>query len=388
MHWESELSFEQLHGAVELARHGARLDPTRPGNWLVLSHALAKLGKFEEATDCLRDAVALLPESFELRLRLTEILLDQDVFDEALCHVEQALALAPDEPRARRFHLDLLVLTGAHQKLDIANLSASLPDSAHLLNFAAKSLGAAGTLEICESILAGRPGHTLATYLKALSLARLGNAEDACRSISTSNGLIEIRELPAPPSYADGQSFRDVLATEIRQNPTLLPDHKGKAAQQGWQTLLLRRPGAVAVEALLGQIREAVDAYEQRLIDADEGLLLHSPMRARVEPWAMIYGGEGRQASHVHPNGWITGVYYVAAPRTHGANAYKGHLVMGAIGENQTVTPPWGIREIEPVPGRLVLFPSYVPHLTLPSGVAGDRISIAFDIVETASGQA
>jgi hypothetical protein len=61
---------------------------------------------------------------------------------------------------------------------------------------------------------------------------------------------------------------------------------------------------------------------------------------------------------------------------------------MGALGEKQTIAPPWGIREIEPVPGRLVLFPSYVPHLTLPSGVAGDRISIAFDVVETASEQA
>jgi uncharacterized protein (TIGR02466 family) len=388
MQWESELSFEQLHGAVELARHGARLDPNTPGNWLVLSHALAKLGKFEEATGCLRDAVALLPRAFEVRIRLVEILFDQDSFDEALLHVEQALALAPDEARAKRFHLDLLALMGAHQNLDIAKLSAFLTDSAHLLNVAAKSLGSAGTLELCESILAERPGHTCATYLKALSLAQLGAAEEACRIISLTGRLIDIYELPAPPGYSDGASFRHALAEEIRQNPTLVGDHKGKAAHASLQTRSLRQPGAVAVEALLRQIRQAIDAYEQRLIEADEELILHRPRCARVEPWAMVCGGDGRQSSHVHPRGWVTGVYYVSAPRPDGANAYRGPLLIGAAGTKQTVKPPWGTREIEPVPGRLVLFPSYVPHSTLPSGVAGDRISIAFDVVETASGQA
>jgi tetratricopeptide (TPR) repeat protein len=386
MQWENELSFDQLQGAVELARHGTRLDATRPGNWLVLSHALAKLGKFEEAIGCLREAVALLPEAFELRIRLVEILFDQDLFEEALSHVEQALALAPDEPRAKRFHLNLLVLTGAHHTLDVTNLSAFLPDSAHLLNLAAKSLGVPRTLEICESILAEQPGHTYATYRKALSLAQLGAADEACRIISTTGRLIDICELPAPPGYSDGASFRHALADEIRRNPTLAGDHKGKAAQASLQTRSLRQPGALAVEALLRQIRQAVEAYEQRLIDFGDELFLHRPGRARVEPWAMVCGSEGRQNSHVHPRGWVTGVYYVSAPRPDGANAYRGPLVIGAVGSRQTVKPPWGTREIEPVPGRLVLFPSYVPHATLPSGVPGDRISIAFDVAETLGG--
>lgn len=387
MQWENELSFEQLQGAAELARYGTRLDPTRPGNWLVLSHALAKLGKFEEAIGCLREAVALLPEAFELRIRLVEILFDQDLFDEALLHVEHALALAPDEPRAKRFHLNLLALMGAHQHLDIARPSAFLTDSAHLLNMAAKSLGAGGTLELCESILAERPGHTYATYRKALSLAQLGAAEEACRIISTTGRLIDICELPAPPGYSDDASFRHALAEEIRRNPTLAGDHKGKAAHASLQTRSLRQPGAVAVEALLRQIRQAIETYEQRLIDSGDELFLHRPRRARIEPWAMVCGSDGRQNSHVHPRGWVTGVYYVSAPRPDGANAYRGPLVIGAVGSRQTVKPPWGTREIEPVPGRLVLFPSFVPHATLPSGVPGDRISIAFDVAETVGGQ-
>jgi tetratricopeptide (TPR) repeat protein len=387
MQWESDLSFEQLQGALDLASCGTRLRPTTPGNWLVLSHALAKLGKLEEATACLREAVALLPEAFELRVRLVKILFEQDLFDEALPLVEQALVMAPDEPRAKRLHLDLLVLMGARPDLDDASLFAFLSDSAHLLNVKAKSLGAAGTLEMCEAILAKRWGHTYARYLKAISLAQLGGAEAARRIISTTD-LIEIQELPAPPGYSDGPSFRHALADEIRKNPTLAGDHRGKAAQDSLQTRSLRQPGAAAVEALLHQLRQAVDAYEQRLIDAGEDFVSHRPQRARVEPWAMISGSDGRQNSHVHPSGWITGVYYVSAPRPDGANAYRGPLVIGALGAKQPVEPPWGTREIEPVPGRLVLFPSYVPHATEPSGVIGDRISVAFDVVDATSRQA
>jgi len=36
---------------------------------------------------------------------------------------------------------------------------------------------------------------------------------------------------------------------------------------------------------------------------------------------------------------------------------------------------------IEPVPGRLVLFPSYAPHGTEAAGIEGERISIGFDVI-------
>ncbi|MEI9996940.1 MAG: putative 2OG-Fe(II) oxygenase [Rhizomicrobium sp.] len=111
------------------------------------------------------------------------------------------------------------------------------------------------------------------------------------------------------------------------------------ATCDGRQTRQLRQPNAVAVEALI-------------------------------------------VAPHGHPGGWISGVYYVDAPRLPGENAYRGALIVGAIDTKQHgFEPPWGTRAIEPVPGRLVLFPSYVSHATEPTGIDGARISVAFDVV-------
>ena len=39
------------------------------------------------------------------------------------------------------------------------------------------------------------------------------------------------------------------------------------------------------------------------------------------------------------------------------------------------------VREVEPVPGTLVLFPAYFYHRTIPFAADGRRISIAFDVM-------
>jgi hypothetical protein len=70
-------------------------------------------------------------------------------------------------------------------------------------------------------------------------------------------------------------------------------------------------------------------------------------------------------------------VYYVAAAADE-QGVFQGPLLVGDTGE--AFIAPWKTRLVEPRPGRLVLFPSYMPHSTVPSDADGDRISIAFDV--------
>jgi uncharacterized protein (TIGR02466 family) len=386
MDWEPDLGFEHTRVAADLARRGTVAEPSRPGNWLVLSRALINLGDFDGATASLRDAVAAAPQSAELQCRLAEVLLAQDMWEEALPHAEAALQIAPDHPRAMLAYLDLLILLRAYDKLDMPAVAALSDKSPHAMMMHAKALGSAGMLEFCDSLLARNPRHTNARYRKAIALALLGREEEA-RGLVSVERLVETRELPTPAGYPDGDTFRQMLAREICANPTLSGDPRSKATRGGLQTRSLRQPHAVAVEALLGKIREAVDAYLERLAAQGDEFALSRPARARLRAWAVIYGGGGQQTPHVHPQGWITGVYYVSAPRGRGENAYRGPLVLGAdIPIKGLAEPPWATREIEPVPGRLVLFPSHVPHATVPpGGEDGARICVTFDVVDAAA---
>jgi hypothetical protein len=205
----------------------------------------------------------------------------------------------------------------------------------------------------------------------------------AARAAMKAEGHIAIRDLPPPPGFADGARFHAALAREIVENPTLIPDPRRKATEGGMQTMQLRRPGARATEALIAQIRSEVQAHIARLQGIGSDFVRATPETAELVSWAVIYKPEGHQRAHHHADGWLSGVYYVAAPRARGDNRYRGGLRLGAL--DDAGGAPWEVLDIEPVPGRLVLFPSYVPHDTEPTGVDGDRISVAFDITPVAA---
>jgi uncharacterized protein (TIGR02466 family) len=309
--------------------------------------------------------------------------LSQDLFEEALPQAEAAVTLSPDNPDAKRLYAELLASLKQWDKVAVAEdaRTDTLRSNPRLMVMRAKSLGPEGSLEMCTQQLSENPAHTNAKFLKALALAALDRTAEA-KTLVALDRLMEVGDLPFPAGFANADAFRDALQREIRANPTLASDPRGKATQDGLQTRQLRQPGSAAIEALLGEVRKAVDAYVERLDRSHDEFALGRPAKARLNAWAVIYGGNGRQKSHRHPNGWISGVYYVAAPRLAGENAYRGPLIVGTLDPvEHGIAPPWGTREVEPVPGRLVLFPSYFPHATEPTGIDGARISVAFDVV-------
>jgi uncharacterized protein (TIGR02466 family) len=381
MEWVYDLGPKKIRAAAELARRRVADALDLPTSWLALADILTKTGEFEEAAACLREAVGRLPDSAKLLCALAWALMRQDKFEEARAESDAALALAPDDPEIRMSHFELLARTrawdDAGKSLDA--MSGSLPAIGAIIT-QAQRLDPASLLAFCEARLSENPAWTDAKFFKALALAKLGRGEEA-RAIMSLDRHVAICDLPPPAEYGDGEKFRQALAAEICRNPTLGPDPRGKATRDGRQTRHLRQPDAVAIETLIKQIKRAVQNYEQ--LDASDAEFAEGrPKMARLNIWAVVYGKDGRQKAHLHPGGWLSGVYYVAAPRPDGASSYRGPLILGALDpKDHGVDPPWGTVEIEPVPGRLVLFPSYVPHATQPSGVEGARISIAFDVV-------
>ena len=88
------------------------------------------------------------------------------------------------------------------------------------------------------------------------------------------------------------------------------------------------------------------------------------------------------QSPHIHPAGWLSGVYYASVPKSiaDGDPAHSGWLELGTPPSD--LPPPERplIRRFRPEPGLLVLFPSYLYHRTIPFEDDSPRISIAFDI--------
>jgi uncharacterized protein (TIGR02466 family) len=95
--------------------------------------------------------------------------------------------------------------------------------------------------------------------------------------------------------------------------------------------------------------------------------------------WSVRLRRQGHHVNHFHPDGWISSAYYVEVPpEAADLKAQSGWIKFGEPRyEVPGATPE---RFIQPKPGRLVLFPSYMWHGT--NAIYGDapRMSIAFDI--------
>ena len=137
-------------------------------------------------------------------------------------------------------------------------------------------------------------------------------------------------------------------------------------------------PEVAAVRAL---IEEGVRRYIAALPDdAAHPFLNRKASRfAFSGSWSVRLHDGGHHTNHIHPEGWISAVYYVALPAAV-AEGEQGWLKFGEtglrLGARERI-----VRTVRPEPGRLVLFPSYFYHGTIPFADEGHRTTIAFDVV-------
>jgi tetratricopeptide (TPR) repeat protein len=174
----------------------------------------------------------------------------------------------------------------------------------------------------------------------------------------------------------------DVLADTLRKLHTLGGQPLEQSLRGGTQTdgNLFMHVDPVIV-ALREAVRETVAEHVAKFPAHDSSHPLLGPPREPIEfsgAWSVRLHSKGFHANHVHPAGWISSALYVALPPGIGENE-SGILTLGeAKAPNFAVDLP-PIRTIEPKPGRLALFPSYMWHGTRPFG-EGERLTVAFDV--------
>jgi hypothetical protein len=91
----------------------------------------------------------------------------------------------------------------------------------------------------------------------------------------------------------------------------------------------------------------------------------------------------GRQLPHQHPLGFLSAVGYVAVPAglAAGDDPEAGWLEFGPPPPRYRFRRPVPARRVEPRPGRVVVFPAYLYHGTRPVTAAGERVSVAVDVM-------
>lgn len=378
----------------------------------------AKVAKPAAVEALLGKAIAADPDSAELRFRRASLELDRYRFAEAAadlevalrhdagherarlalaacynalgCHAEAIATLAPrDAPEFERARAWLALGQLAEAEGELRRILAADPHDRRSCRHLCKLLRRAGRIDevlaTCEELAARGATHAQLLYVWATALALAGHDERAAALLFDRERIAEL-ELPLPDGFADHASYNAALAEEILGNPYRLSefptaDEANRGSSRVHALFAGRRPELV--QGLLDTLQRLAQAWlPPRYADFDPWAEAR-PSAAHLRAWGLIQRGKAYEDWHLHPGGWLSGVYYIRVPRSVSADGEgPGCIEFG---------PPTALQRLGPGrfptwrhcprEGHLLLAPSHYAHRTIPSGLDEFRISFAFDVV-------
>ncbi len=243
-------------------------------------------------------------------------------------------------------------------------------------------------LLLAEGFLAEHPGERLVVAALAQALLNAGRTDEA-RELTDFDALVRVTDPVGPTStlaeFSSPASLHAALAAELRADSSLLHNPVNKATTGGRQTGELNLDTSPAMRVFTSMVNNAVNTAAEAYVAA--GLAGHPVMQTAAHDWCLRAWGTlldsgGRQEPHMHPLGWLSGVYYVELPNGMAADRnQEGWLEFGRPPERVVCHRQPATHRVEPAVGRLVIFPSWMWHGTLPFRSAQQRVSIAFDVM-------
>jgi len=151
-----------------------------------------------------------------------------------------------------------------------------------------------------------------------------------------------------------------------------------KTNMNGWHSttdMHLKKEYQVLVDELYKMQHEI---YQEEWLD-------RRPMLGNM--WANINYSGGYNRPHVHPNCLFSGVYYVKTQPQCGELVVNDprpgiQTMMPARKQGQPPKHLWREAHIEPIQGRLIMFPAWLWHCVEPNQSNDMRISISFNFVQ------
>ena len=319
---------------------------------LLMGQLLWRAGNLVAAETVLHDILARAGPHPQARSVLAGVLLDAGMLVEAEGHALEAATSAPNDTDAVETLVTILLARGRADDAVafIESQRRRLPNSQAWIAYEATAARALG-----------KEAHPV-----------LYNYDHFVRSF----------DMEAPAGWSSMAELNRALAATLSVRHRFNQHPLDQTLRNGTQTSRsLLTDHDPAIQAILRAFADPIAEY-RAAVGHDP---LH-PLSARNQgparftgAWSVRLRRQGFHVNHFHPDGWISSAYYVDVPaETQNDTVKSGWL---KFGEPRYPVP--GLRAerfVQPRPGRLVLFPSYMWHGTNP--IVGDdpRVTIAFDI--------
>jgi len=376
------------HEAIEIYRGILQQDETEIEIRCNLAKALADCGRHDDAQAEAERAVQLSNGERGSLATQGAVLIDAGNLTAARDVLLQAVERQPDDMALVNLALCCAALDGAQAATGYLIRAVELnPHNARAVADLVDNLGATGdsaaAIALAEGFLHEHPAERLVLGAYAQALLNAGNTP-AANALLDCDSLVQVFDLSPPDEFADMSAFNSALKSELLSDPTRILNPVSKATTGGEQTGELNLSDSAAKQSFAAlmnaAIGEAVATLQAR------GLAQHPVLQPGSDNWSLRAWGTviqsgGQQAPHMHPLGWLSAVYYVSVPPGMDDGHEAGYLEFGAPPERFYCKDKPATRRFAPREGRLVIFPSWFWHRTLPHSATDPRISLAFDVM-------
>lgn len=319
------------------------------------ANMLAEIGRFEIAIDTFRRVIDFISDFAGAHYALGKALQCVGRHEDAIPAFEETLKFEP----GHRHALD---------DLTVAMMRARGPEA---------------LLELCNHRLNQDPHDRIALAAKAIALHEVGD-DVAARHLIDIDRFVRPVRIDVPDGFADLGAFNAALTKHVVNHPTLTFERDGNATRNGGHSGNLIREPKGPIAGLEAAIIQATKDYVAALPERSGHPFLEMiSERTRRVIWAVVMQSQGHQVAHIHPQAWLSGVYYPKLPNIVKAKdaGEAGWIEFGAPPDRFECQRDPEVRTFKPEEGLMFLFPSLFYHRTIPFESDDQRISIAFDVI-------
>ena len=373
--------------AIKLHRQLVNLAPKEAYVHYNLGTALKRKHDFKQALRCYQEAVNLAPKDVHLQMTLANLLFELKNFESAVDALNAVLALNPSQADALErlsYSYKMLLKPDASEQA-AKELVTLVGEDVSTLSYLSSAQIAAGNyqaaLHSCNRGLDIVPSNRKLLADKIIAISGTKDTATAAKLLNLDQ-LLQVSTIEVPEGYSSSHDFNLDLVALIDKHPTLDFSGSSHSCHGGATSNEVFNGNSTVLNYLLAAINKAVSSYRDSLSKKSEHpWLTNLPAQTQlnISGWVNRLKSQGYLHSHIHPTGWISGVYYVSLPPESGDEKNAGCIEFGRAPFFYPEGDQGQIKVVTPVEGTLVLFPSYFYHRTVPFCSSSERITLAFD---------
>jgi len=368
----------KLEEPIEAYNKALAIKPDYAEAYHNMGLTLQEQGKLEEAIEAYNKALYIKPDYAEAYHNMGNALKQQDKLEEAIEAYNRALAIKPDYAQVySNMGITLQEQGKLEEAIEAFEKSNDQPSIAKALE-CTYFLGNYDDFNVRLNSIAKRDPTNIRVAAMSAFAANQRQSEDAYPFCANPIELIKFSHIKNHVS--DSDSFIANILNEMNGKKSVW-EPQNKTTKGGFQTnnKLFANPSP-NMKILENILKKELNLFKAEFSNNESSLFQKWPDEMKINAWYVRMLQDGHQDSHIHPAGWVSGVFYLKTVET--PVQHEGAIEFGLHGyDYPVINENYPRRLYEPLNGDLILFPSSLFHKTIPVIKDVERCVIAFDLV-------